>query len=202
MATNAHRRATLALALAASGIGAWSTLPSHAAGAHQHGVASLELVADGNSLTVRLDSPLDNLLGFERGPRTDAERAAVRALAQRLRTSATLVLPTAAAGCQLQGVDLASDVIAPALLAAGPTGTAGAPPAAPAPADTRQAAGGHADLQASFRFQCAQPQQLKSLALGGLFQAFPRLRQLDAALVAPGVQRGARLRAAQATLTW
>jgi hypothetical protein len=196
MATTLHRNAAVALAWAlAAGITATAPATAHAAGAHQHGVASLELVADGNSLTVTLDSPLDNLLGFERGPRTDAERAKVRAMAQTLRTNATLVVPAAAAGCQLQGVDLASDVIAPALLAATPAATTAPAPPAAKPGD-------HADLEVVFRFQCAQPQALKSVALGGLFQAFPRLRQLDAALAAPGVQRGAKLRAQQPSLSW
>ncbi len=199
MATILHRTAAVALAWVlvwalAVGVAATTPATAHAAGAHQHGVASLELVADGNSLTVTLDSPLDNLLGFERGPRTDAERAKVRAMAQTLRTSATLVVPAPAAGCRLQGVDLASDVIAPALLAAAPAATtAPAPEAQP---------GDHADLEAVFRFQCTQPQALKSVALGGLFQAFPRLRQLDTALAAPGVQRGVKLRAQQSSLSW
>lgn len=197
MTTTLHPVASVLLGCAlAAGIIAIPT--AQAAGKHQHGVANLELVADGNSFTVTLDSPLDNLLGFERGPRTDAERAKVRAMAGTLRSSATLVVPAAAAGCQLQGVDLASDVIAPALLAAAPV-TATAPAPAPAPAAK---AGDHADLEAVFRFQCAQPQALKSVALGGLFQAFPRLRQLDAALAAPGVQRGAKLRAQQPSLSW
>lgn len=183
------RPAAQVLALSAALAGA-----AQAAGAHQHGVATLEVVADGPMLTVTLDSPLDNLLGFERGPRTEAERKTVQAMAQRLRQAATLLVPAAAAQCRLQGVDLASDAIAPALLAATPTAVAAALPA--------PAGGGHADLEAVFRFQCAQPQALKSLAVGGLFQALPRLRQLDAALAAPGVQRGARLRPQQATLAW
>lgn len=197
MTTSLHPATAFILGCAlAAGIS--TAPPAQAAGKHQHGVASLELVADGNSFTVTLDSPLDNLLGFERGPRTDAERAKVRAMAETLRTQATLVVPAAAAGCQLQGVDLASDVIAPALLAAAPApGTATT--AAPAPAAK---AGDHADLEAVFRFQCAQPPALKSVALGGLFQAFPRLRQLDASLAAPGVQRGAKLRAQQPSLSW
>lgn len=193
MAATLHRTAAVAL-ISALAAGVTATTTAQAAGAHQHGVASLELVADGNRFTVTLDSPLDNLLGFERGPRTDAERAKVRAMAQTLRSSTTLVVPAAAAACQLQGVDLASDVIAPALLAAAPAATT-----APAPAAKP---GDHADLEAVFRFQCAQPQALKSVALGGLFQAFPRLRQLDAALAAPGVQRGAKLRAQQPGLSW
>lgn len=183
-----RRHAALALALSTLLAGA-----AQAAGAHQHGVAALEVVVDGNSLTVTLDSPLDNLLGFERGPRTDAERKAVQAMAQRLRNAGTLLVPAAAAQCQLQGVDLASDVIAPALLAATPAAAAAAPAAA---------GSGHADLDASFRFQCAQPQALKSLDVAGLFQAFPRFKQLDAALAAPGAQRGAKLRPKQALLAW
>ena len=87
-----RRHAALALVLSTALMGA-----AQAAGAHQHGVAQLEVAADGNSLTVTLDTPLDNLLGFERGPRTDAERKAVQAMAQRLRDAARLVVPAAAA---------------------------------------------------------------------------------------------------------
>lgn len=164
-----------------------------AEGAHQHGVASLQIVAEGNSLSLTLDSPLDNLLGFELGPRSAAERTAVRAMAQRLHAGSTLAQPTSAAACQLRGVVLASDVIAPALLAQG----------AAAGADTRPpAAGGHADLEATFRFECSQPQALKGVGLEGLFQAFPRLRQLDVALVAPGVQRGFKLGPHKPMLAW
>ncbi len=175
---------------------AWLLLaaaPASAAGAHQHGVASLQVVAEGNSLSLTLDSPLDNLLGFERGPRSEAERAAVRAMAQRFHAGAALAQPTPAAGCQLQTVALASEVIAPALLA-----KSGAAPGAASP----PAAGGHADLAATLGFHCSQPQALKGVALGGLFQAFPRLRQLDTAVVAPGVQRGAKLGAKQPVLAW
>jgi len=179
--------AALALLLAAATVSAW------AEGAHQHGVARLEVVVDGSSLAITLDSPLDNLLAFERGPRTEAERAAVRAMAQRLHAAATLLQPTPAAGCTLRTVALQSDVIDPALLARG--ATAGARTGTPA-------AGGHADLEASFQFDCSQPQALKGLALGGLFQAFPRLRQLDVALAAPGVQRGARLTPQKPVLAW
>ena len=64
-----RRHAALALVLSTALVGA-----AQAAGAHQHGVAQLEVAVDGNSLTVTLDTPLDNLLGFERGPRTDLPR--------------------------------------------------------------------------------------------------------------------------------
>lgn len=164
-----------------------------AEGAHQHGVARLEVVAEGPTLTVTLDSPLDSLVGFERGPRTAAERSAVQAMAQALHNGTTLLQPTPAAGCTLRGVALQSDVIDSALLGKG---------ASPAGNGKPPAAGGHADLEATFSFDCRTPTALKGLALGGLFSAFPRLRQLDAAVAVPGVQRGFKPTPAKPQIGW
>ena len=162
--------------------------------AHQHGVASLQVALERDALTITLDSPLDNLLGFERGPRNDAERARVRAMAQRLHDAGALLQPDAAAACRLLEVTLASSAIEPALLARG---------SAPStPAGTAKAADGHADLDATFTYQCGQPLALKRLAVDGLFKAFPRLRKIDAAVVAPGVQRGFKLGPKQPVLAW
>jgi hypothetical protein len=181
------QRLLIALLAGAAGL-------AHAEGAHQHGVARLELVAEGTTLTFTLDSPLDNLVGFERGPRTAAERAQVQAMAQRLHGGAALLQPSPAAVCTLKAVALTSDVIAPALLAKDA--------AAPAQPGKPPAAGGHADLEATFSFDCRTPAALKGVALGGLFQAFVRLRQLDAAVVAPGVQRGFKPTPANPQLAW
>ena len=50
-------------------------LLAHAGGkAHVHGVATLDIAVEARKITVQLESPLDNLLGYERTPRTDAER--------------------------------------------------------------------------------------------------------------------------------
>jgi hypothetical protein len=45
--------------------------------AHEHGKATLDVALDGGRLEVRLATPAINVLGFERAPRTDAERKAV-----------------------------------------------------------------------------------------------------------------------------
>lgn len=167
--------------------------PGHQHGAHQHGVAKLAVAVDGKQLEITLESPLDNLLGFERAPRTDAEREAVRKMAQRFHAPAGLFTPTPAAGCTPQGAELASPVLDPALLAA--TGSA----AAAAPAGKN--GDGHADLEATVRFQCANPAALKGVDIG-LFKAFPKFRQIDAAVAAGSGQRGSKLSARQTTLSW
>lgn len=43
---------------------------------HVHGVGQLNLVVDGASLIAELETPLDNILGFEHAPETDEQRQA------------------------------------------------------------------------------------------------------------------------------
>ena len=150
--------------------------PQHRA--HQHGVAELQVAVDGPSLVVRLDSPLDNLLGFERAPRSDQERAAAEQLLARLKAGERVVTPTAAAGCTLASVE----VVAPVL-----QGGAGGD--------------GHADLTAEWRFQCREPARLSGLRVE-LFAEHPRLKRLDATVAGPRGQKVQRLTARMPDLVW
>lgn len=47
-------------------------------GAHIHGAGELSFAAEGETLFAELQTPLANLVGFERAPRDEAERAAYR----------------------------------------------------------------------------------------------------------------------------
>jgi Protein of unknown function (DUF2796) len=165
-------------------------------GAHQHGVAKLALAVDGNLIEITLESPLDNVLGFERAPRNDAERQAVRQMAQRFHAAAGLFVPTAAAQCTALPAELTSPVLDPALLAPANAAAAGAPAVAPKAVD------GHADLDATVRFRCAQPTALKGVDTSGLFKAFPKFRQIDAAVVTGQKQSGSKLSPRQTALVW
>jgi hypothetical protein len=53
-------------------------------GAHVHGLVKLGVAVQGPTVSIELDSPLDNLLGFEHRPRTAAERQAARALLKQM----------------------------------------------------------------------------------------------------------------------
>lgn len=134
---------------------------AHAGKAHAHGVAKLDVAIDGNKLTVVLESPLDSLLGFERAPRTDAERKAAADVLARLRSGGALFTADTAAQCTLSKAEVSAPVLEQATPAAGM-----------APGD------GHGDLDARYDYTCAQPQQLRTLELG-LFDAFKRMHRID-----------------------
>jgi len=126
-------RGFAAALLAACSLG--TPLLAQALGAHQHGVVQLDIAVDANRITVQLSSPLDNLLGFEHAPRNDAERARVAAMLTALRGTLFVIDPTGA--CRAGAVQLNS-----AALQLGQ----------PDPAEQQA---GHADLDASFEFECS-----------------------------------------------
>lgn len=166
--------------------------PALAAPAHEHGVARLDVSLDGHVLTVGLDSPLDNLLGFEHAPTTEDQRAAVLVMTRRLREAAAVVVPNGQARCALAEVHVASPVLAPAMLGEAEPGAGASVPHEPA---------GHADLEASWRFDCVRPEALRELRVG-FFETFAGFRLIRVQAVGPHGQAYAELTANAPVLEW
>jgi putative ABC transport system ATP-binding protein len=139
--------------------------------AHVHGVAKLEVAVDGGNLSLRLESPLEGLLGFEHAPRNDQERATVAEMRRKLADAGKLFAPTTAAQCTLKSVQVEVPML-----------------------DAKQATANaeHADLDADFLFNCAQPAKLTGLDVR-LFQAFPKMRRVEAQVVTVKGQKAMRL---------
>ncbi|HEX8874373.1 MAG TPA: DUF2796 domain-containing protein [Nitrosospira sp.] len=200
------------VAAAAAGVITELTLPAwaHGAGPHVHGQAILEIAIDEAMVQVNLNSPLDNLLGFEHAPRNEKERKIVRTVATRLHQGDNLFIFTPAAQCRLESARLESPMLSPDLLmpvsgnSAGKSGggTKGIPQApSPAPSAPAAVSDDHAELDATWNFRCAQPQALQGVDVR-LFQAFPGLRRIDTAIAGPKGQSSARLSPASTRLKW
>jgi len=155
--------------------------------AHSHGVAQLEVAVDGATISLKLESPLDSLLGFERAPRNDPERDRVRVMAQALRSGP--FVPTAAARCRLQQVSLRSAALAPELL-----GESG-------PAAGGKAGDEHADLDATFLYRCEDPKSLAGIDVM-LFDHFKQLRRVDTQVAGPKGQAALKLTAKSRQVRW
>lgn len=175
--------------------------------AHVHGQARLEIAVEGDILSIRLESPLDNLLGFERAPRNERERQAVRRMTTQLNDSATQFQPSPAAGCmpldsRLEALALGKDFPDPsASTAAAPGGQSQASSAAKTVKPHAHADEEHGELTATWRFRCAQPLVLRDLTVK-LFAAFPGLRRIDAVAITEKGQSAARLSASHPQLRW
>lgn len=153
----------------------------HSHGAHVHGTAKLEVVLEGAELNIHLESPLDSVLGFEHAPANEKERAAVARMKELLAQGDKLFGPTSAAQCRFAG----STVEAPVLDSK--PGTA--------------KGDGHGDLDADFRFTCAQPGKLTGMEVR-LPDSFPRMRSIEAQVAAPKGQTAKRLSGKMRFLNW
>jgi hypothetical protein len=135
--------------------------------AHEHGALKLDIAIEGNLLTISMEAPLDNLLGFERAPRTDAERKAAADVLARLRSpdkGLPLFVADAAAQCALTKAEVQAPVLEPG--------------ARPAAKDE------HAELEASYAYTCAKPDELRTLDIG-LFDAYKRTQRIDVQVAGP-----------------
>jgi hypothetical protein len=127
--------------------------------AHVHGQMKLDVAIDGPTVVIDMESPLDNIVGFERAPKTDAEKKTVADAIAQLRAADKLFAIDPAANCKLGPVDLRS----------GALGLGNPDPNEPV---------GHADLDATFSFNCTNAAAAKFIDLN-LFSVFKGLRQID-----------------------
>ncbi|SFP61201.1 DUF2796 domain-containing protein [Variovorax sp. 770b2] len=184
-----RRISGLAIAAAAFAAAPFLSAQAQQQHAHVHGQMKLDVAIDGPTVVIDMESPLDNIVGFERAPKTDAEKATVEAAIAQLRAADKLFAIDPAANCKLGPVDLRS----------GALGLGNPDPSEPV---------GHADLDATFSFNCTNAAAAKFIDLN-LFSVFKGLRQIDSQIAsAQGqfkrqIKRPAGAQAAQpARLGW
>jgi hypothetical protein len=137
-----------------------------AAGAHEHGVAQMDIAVEARSISLGFSTPLDNLVGFERAPRTDSERKRVDEALARLKDGDALFRFDPAAGCKLGSSSIDAPVLGLGKPAAGK--------------------GEHADLHADYRFDCADAAKAGFVEVG-LFE-FNRLKRVQVQMALPKAQ--------------
>jgi len=152
--------------------------------AHVHGVGQLDVALDGNTLSLHLDSPLANLVGFEHPAQSARDKQAVQAMSADLRAAGRLFVTSPAAACSLTTVSLHAGSIDPLLL--GEKAGADTKPSDHATAD------GHADLDADFTFRCLHPEQLREIDVN-LFKRFSGFQRIAVQVVTPKRQSAATL---------
>ncbi|MGV3469612.1 MULTISPECIES: DUF2796 domain-containing protein [unclassified Limnobacter] len=158
----------------------------HNDAAHVHGQGELEIVQDGNGLFISLYSPLENVLGFERAPKTDAERVKARRVVSLLRANGLFAF-SPEAQCKRTSHKLYSEILNPHSHGQG---------------DDHQhhdSADGHSDFRAAYEFECEQPGKLKAIDVR-VFRQFPGFEKIEVQALFPKGQVGATLTPKQSTL--
>lgn len=142
-------------------------------GVHVHGMATLDIVMDGQELMIHLQSPLMNFSGFEYQPETEQEKAIYQDLLQQLEMLDTLL--------KVQG----SSCVAESIAVEDPYAV--------------QNKAGHADVVVSYFLRCEDPQNITGLKIN-LFDIYNRLETLQVQIVLPVGQQQLELNPQRTTI--
>jgi Protein of unknown function (DUF2796) len=155
-------------------------------GAHEHGVARLDIALDGKSLEFELDSPSMNIVGFEHDASTDADKAKVAEARELLLKSQALFNLSLAAKCAVSTQTLASPLFGDKMEADDDHDE-------DEDAHAKEPGGEehhHSEIHAHYVFVCDSPSALKGLDLSQIFKTFPGTHKIQVQLIAPSGQQG------------
>jgi len=151
---------------------------TRAADSHTHGDATLGIALEGKTLTIELDSPLYNILGFEHVAETAEQKAAAEKAETRLATGASLFTFNSEAGCSPNADNISVDL--------------GADDHDDEHGDEHGES--HKDVILTYEYTCQRPDNLNSVSVG-LFEHFQNLTELDLVFLGPNTQKQVELSA-------
>ncbi|HSO83808.1 DUF2796 domain-containing protein [Thiocapsa sp.] len=152
-------------------------------GAHVHGMAHMTLAAEGDKVLIELTSPAASLIGFERAPRTDDERATLALAKENLEAGDAMIRLNIEAGCRLETAEIDAEFA---------DAGQGRKAEHAHEHDADHGEDGHADFVVRYSFACDRPEALGSAALG-IFSGFPALERVLFQYVTAEGQGGAEL---------
>ena len=132
---------------------------------HEHGHGALNIAIEGDRVSLELEAPGDDLVGFEHAPKTDAEAAAIAKATSLLSDPLTLFGVPAAAGCQVteHSVERRKEEH-------------------DHDAAESEEEGEHSEFHATYVLQCTAPTVMTKLDLA-YFSQFPGTRTLTVSIV-------------------
>jgi len=180
-----------------------------AAPPHVHGVGTLQLVLEENSLSVELRLPAIDVVGFEHAPSDAQQKAAVQNAVALLKDSGQVLILPDKAQCKIESAVVTSELLEHDDDHDHDNHDEAHDDDHDHAHDDHDEAHGddhddhdhaHADFDVSYGFDCRRPSALKQITLR-LFQQLPRLERLDIDMVTTTGQARQRLVSGQNLIT-
>lgn len=180
-----------------------------AAPPHVHGVGTLQLVLEENSLSAELRLPAINVVGFEHAPNDAQQKAAVQKAEALLKDSGQVLILPDKAQCKIESAVVTSELLEHDDGHDHDNHDEAHDDDHDHAHDDHDGAHGddhddhdhdHADFDVSYSFDCRHPTVLKQITLR-LFQQLPRLERLDVDMVTTTGQARQRLVPGQEVIT-
>jgi hypothetical protein len=158
--------AVLALGLGITAHAASASAQHRELGAHEHGRGTLNVAVEGKRVSLELEVPGVDIVGFEHAARTRQQKAAVEKAKKQLLAPQTLFKLPAAAGCTVSAANVELE-----------DGQADAKGKA-------TAEHAHSEFHAQYTFDCQAPAGLSSIEFD-YFRVFAGAQRLDVSVITP-----------------
>lgn len=152
------------------------------AGAHEHGRGTLNIALEGSRLTMELEAPGADIVGFEHKAKSQKQKAAIEKAEEQLEAADALFQLPAAAGCVLEASRVALE-----------SGDHGHSHGANDHDDRAHGAKGdhaddaHSSFRAEYSFECKAPASITSIGFD-YFKVFAGAQKLDVTVITPKQQ--------------
>ena len=140
-------------------------------GAHEHGRGTLNIAVEGNKVTMELEVPGVDIVGFEHAAKTSREKAAVEKAKAQLAAPLTLFALPAAAACRVTEAKIEVE-------------NGGHEHGAKEGTKVDAKGDGHSEFHVEYALECAAPANLTGIEFG-YFRAFAGAQKLDVNVITP-----------------
>jgi hypothetical protein len=142
--------------------------------AHVHGHARLNMAIEGKALSLELEAPGMDIVGFEHEPGTAEQKAALADAKAKLADGSALFAPSPGASCALKSANIS-------------TGAEHEDEHEHEAGSEGKEEHRHSEFRAAYAFECASPDRLTSMTFG-YFKEFPNSLELDVSVISPNGQ--------------
>ncbi len=149
-------------------------------GAHEHGRGTLNIAVEGNKVTMELEAPGVDIVGFEHAARTRREKTAVDKAKTQLMAPLSLFTLPASADCRVTEASVEVEVGEHDHDGKEAAGAAKSPKDGKASAKSE----GHSEFHAQYTLECKAASSITAIELG-YFRAFAGAERLEVNVITP-----------------
>jgi len=126
---------------------------------HEHGVSTLKIALEGQTLEMELESPAKDIVGFEHAPENQSQKTAIKKALSLLKSKPGIFKPSSTANCKIDAVSGEFEVEKD-----------------------------HAGFYITWKIKCLNPERIKSLKTT-FFQKFPKAEEIEVEIISASGQK-------------
>ena len=126
---------------------------------HEHGVSTLKIALEDQTLEMELEAPANDIVGFEHAPENKSQKAAIAKALSFLKSKPGVFKPSSAANCRIEDVSGEFEVEK-----------------------------NHAGFHIIWKIKCLNPKRIKNLETT-FFQKFPKAEEIEVEIISNSGQK-------------